>query len=510
MSDAILGVDVEAEIVKLSLGRLESRAHVPLALARLAAAGRAQTVKIGLSRRRLELWHDGETLDRQIIELLSVVLDRRRSEWVRHDALGKIESAGMLDLLVAFTPAVERTRLELGEPRSLVIEFERRGLGLRVGRKAGIRGTRLTVHGKRPDARREIDELQNSCSYARFKVELNGRRVDSGPHLVDVLAEMRYSDERFLCLVGIPRSGLVATTRILHNGVLGATICKSPPDGMVYEALVEMEDAGDGRAAVSFAHRSAADLIGRATGKIDQMPPADRERIRRLLFRMVARGSGFEVLEGARLFVTCAGKRVTVEELRRSALGRVVRAVAPGVRFELFDMGSGTVFILDEADRAFVEKSMCLLVREPPRRPVERAIVRLWRRWREKAGSWRARIAERLAGGKLPREELGRQELEFLERLDGLLQAGLAPTLGANRAEFRSGRIGASRLVEDDGQKVLLLSLGHPAVRRMIEAVARDPRTLYAAAVSLAGGKDAFGTARERVEGHFMGTQAGG
>ncbi|HUU02462.1 MAG TPA: hypothetical protein VM425_13550 [Myxococcota bacterium] len=510
MIDVILGVDVEAEIVKLSLGRLESRAHVPLALARLAAAGRAGTVRIGLSRRRLELWHDGETLDRQTVELLSVVLDRQGSEWVRHDALGKLESAGMLDLLVAFTPAAERTRLELGEPQSLLIEFERRGRGLRVGRKAGMQGTRITVHGKRPDLRREIDELQNSLGYARFTVELNGRRVDRGPHLVDVLAEMRYSDEHFRCLVGIPRSGLVATTRILHNGVLGATICKSPPDGLVYEALIEIEASGDSQAALGFAHRSAADLIDRATDKIDQMPTADRERMRRLLFRMVARGSGFGVLKAAHLFATCRGERVTVEELRRSALGRIVRAVAPGARFELFDMGSGTVFLLDEADRAFVEKSLRLLVREPPRRTIERAIIRLWRRWREKAGSWRARIAERLAGGRLPRCELCRQELEFLERLEGLLQAGLAPSLSANRAEFRSGRIGACRLVEDNGQKVLLLSLGHPVVRRMIEAVARDPRMLYATLVALAGGKDAFGSARERIEGYFMGTQAGG
>ncbi len=505
MSDVILGVDVEAEIVKLSLGRLESRAHIPLALARLAAAGHAQKVEIELDRRRLEIRHDGETLDGRILELLGIVLDGGRSEWMRHEALGKLESAGMLDLLVAFTPGFVGTRLELGDPLNLLVEFERTARLLRVASKAGIRGTRLVVYGKRPDLRRELSELKNSLGYARFSVELNKERISRGPHLLEVLSEMRYSNERFSVLVGIPRDGLVATTRILLNGVLQSTVCQSLPDGLVYEALVELQQAEDDKQALEFAHRSAADLIVRVKGKIDEMSQVDRERIKHLLFRMVSRGAGLEVIEGARLFETCAGERLTLGELRGSALGRIVRAVSPGARRELFDIGSGRVFLLDEADRAFVEKSLRLLVREPPRRTVERATVRLYRRLGEKARLWRERLAERLAGAKLPREKLDGRDLEFLNRLDELLRAGLAPALDAKRAEFRSGRIGACRLARDDGDKLLLLSLGHPSVRRMIEAQLRDPRMLYAALMSLAGGADVFGQARERAVAKIMG-----
>lgn len=509
MSDLILGVDVDAEIVKLSLGRLESRAQIPLALARLAAAAGAQTIRIMLGRRRMELWHDGRMLERETIELLATALDRRRGEWERHRALGRLEILGMLDLLVAFAQPDARTTIELGEPLGLSIERLNQG-GLRIEQRKDLGGTHILVRGRRPHSGREIDELKNSLEHARYRVFLNGRRIDHGPRLVEQIIEMHYSDERFSALVGIPCSGLVATTRICENGVLQKTFCTSPPDGLVYEALVEASAGCDRRAALGFAHRSAADLFKRAAGKIEEFAPADRARVKSLLFRMVARGSGFDILEGARLFTTCQAESQSLEDLRGSALGRIVRAVAPGARLELFDLDAGKVFVLDEVERAFVEKSLGLLVREPARRPVERAIVKLWRHWREKAGLGVERIAKLLAGKQLARERLGAREREFLERLDGLLETGLAPQLGAERAEFGSGRFGTARLIEDHGRKLLLLSLANPAVRRMVKAQSHDRRTLYAALVALAGGKDAFGPERERAVNYFLEISQGG
>lgn len=499
MNRQLLSIDVEEELYKLTLGRLRSRSQAPVALARMAAAAGASRLRMVLERRRLHLEHDGAAPDPDTLASLCTLLDRGQDGMRRHAALEELESLGMLDLLVAFALGADRVELDMAAPaaRRLVVAENDHRLEFRPSmRKEGMA---VTVTGGRRAPAAERAELVDALKHASFQVLVDNHRVDRGPHLMDMLFEVSIDRGSFRGVAGLPRRGLAGITRILVNGVLERELWESPPDGSVWEAVVDGPAEPDPQD-TALVRDATEELYRLARQRYPDMDPADRRRIKQLLFRLADHGAGEKAIGEAKLFSTVDGKRVGAGDLRRAALGRVIRAVGEKARRDRYDL-SREVFGLDEPDRGFIERHLHLVVREPPRRPG----ARMWRRWLSRLGEKLKRQAREVArlllrAREVPDGELTDGERRFLEALRRVLAAGLVLDGAVTGVVLVRGRLVGWKRTRSEGSVArLVLSRGHPQVRSMVAAFGRDPKNLYAACMLLADGDRAFGGRTEEV-----------
>jgi hypothetical protein len=499
MSRRLLSIDVEEELSKLTLGRLRNRSQAPVALARMAASAGASRLRLTLERRRLFLEHDGEVPDARALVPLRTVLDRREDGMQRHAALEDLESQGMLDLLVAFALGADRVELDMAAPVSRRLVVAGRGARVEFLESVRRRGVAITVSGGRRSPVAERAELVDALKHASFQVVVDGRRVDRGPHLADMLFQSALEQGPFRGVIGIPRQGLAGITRVLVNGVLERELWESPSNGAVWEAVIDGPTAVEPQDA-AFLREAIEELYDRLRQSYEEMSGADRRRSKQLLFRLADHGAGKAATGSAKLFSTIEGKRVGTEALQQAALGRVIRAIGETARRDRYDL-SRTAFVLDEQDRGFVERHLRLVVREPPRRPESRRwrslLSRLAHRLRREA---RTVVRFFIRAREVPLKDLDDGERRFLAALKRILGAGLVRDGGVTGVKFVRGRLpGWKRSGEDGNKTTLLLSRKHSKVRSMVAAFEKDPRSLYAACMLLADGERAFGGRTEEV-----------
>ena len=503
MSRRLLSIDVEEELSKLTLGRLRNRSQAPVALARMAASAGASRLRLTLERRRLILEHDGEVPDTRALASLRTLLNLKEDSMQRHAALEDLESRGMLDLLVAFALGADRVEMDMAAPVSRRLVVAGRGARVEFCESARRRGVAITVTGGRRIPAAERVELVDALKHASFKVVVDGRRVDRGPHLVDMLVQSSVEQGSFRGVIGIPRQGLAGITRILVNGVLERESWESPSSGAVWEAVIDGPTAVEPRDAF-FLREAIADLYDQLRESYEELNGADRRRTKQLLFRLADHGAGKAATGSAKLFSMIegkrVGKRVGTEALQQAALGRVIRAIGETARRDRYDLSRAT-FVLDEQDRGFVERHLRLVVREPPRRPESRRwrnlFSRLAHRLRREA---RTVVRFFIRAREVPPKDLDDSERRFLAALKRILGAGLVRDGGVTGVKFVRGRlVGWKRIGEDGYQTTLLLSRNHSKVRSMVAAFEKDPKSLYAACMLLADGERAFGGRTEEV-----------
>jgi len=499
MSRRLLSIDVEEELSKLTMGRLRNRSQAPVALARMAAFAGASRVRFTLERRRLILEHDGRVPGTATLEALRTLLNRGEDSMLRHAALEELESRGMLDLLVAFAQGADRVEMDMAAPVSRKLVITGKGSRAQFLESARRRGVAIIMSGCRRDPAAERAELVDALKHASFQVVIDGRRVDRGPHLVDVLVQSSIERGSFRGLIGIPRQGLAGITRILVNGVLERELWESPADGAVWEAVIDGPAAPEPRE-TAFLHEATGELYDQLRDRYEEMGAADKQRTKQLLFRRADHGAGKAATGSARLFQTVDDRRVGSEALQQVALGRVIRAIGEKARRDRYDL-SRTVFVLDEQDRGFVERHLRLVVREPPRRPGSR-------RWRNRFFRMAETLKRKTRGAvrflirarEVPDEDLLDGERRFLGALKRILGAGLVWDGDVKAVAFVRGRLAGWKRTGEEGRGTrLLLTRRHPKVRTMVAAFERDPKSLYAACMLLADGERAFGNRSEEV-----------
>jgi hypothetical protein len=498
LTGQLLSIDVEEELTKLALGRLRNRSQAPVALARMAACAGPTRIRITVGRRRFRLEHDGDVPDTRTLKALQILLDRREDGMLRHMALEQLESLGMLDLLVAFALGADRVEMDLAPPVSRSLAVEVNGDRLQIAPSDRKTGVAITVTGGRRIPSMERTELIDALKYASFRVEIDNQRVDRGPHLSDMLFQIPVDRGSFRGVIGLPRRGLAGITRFLVHGVLEREVWESPPEGTVWEAVVDAPAAGVAEN-TEFLRDATEELYGRARERYEEMGRAERLRIKQLLFRRADHGAGKEATGEVRLFSRVDGERVGAEALQHEALGRVIRAIGEKSRRDRVDL-SKTVFVLDEQDRGFVERHLRLVVREPPRRPG----ARKWRHALSGLAERSMKLGREIARFFLRKREVLEDDLNaverFLDALNRLLRAGLVREGAVTGVVFIRGRfVGWKRTRQEESENKLMLSRRHSKVKAMVAAFENDPKSLYASCMLLAEGERAFGGRTEEV-----------
>ncbi len=493
MNESLLSIDVEAEMFKLSVGRLQSSDQVPVALARLAAQFHAATIEIDLTKNRLTLEHDGKTPSVDVLTALRVLLDRNQNDVARHEALEKLEKYGMLDLLVAFASNARWVGIDMGPPIGQCMRLEKGGGGLAFSSCRRAKGMRIEILGATRSVSREIGELKRYFCYAGYRVIVNSRRIDQGFFLNDVMFETRFDRDSISGVVGLPSQGLAAVTRILSYGVLKKEVWLSPQDGWVWDAVVEAPDDMPQKAVIDKLRKEVGGLYARACREYSKHAEGEKHRIKQLLFRLADFAMGAEAVEGVNLFRTVSGEWVDIQGVRQIASERVVKAIGTKTVVQKYTL-FGNELVLEEQDRGFIERHLGLMVRDPPRH-TKRRLVSVIPAWVESVRKGLYHVLARLTVGRVvPPVSLREDERRFLQALNQFAASGLFGADLSVEVVFADKRLGMLSRSQLQGRKAvrMILSRKNKNVQSMIRAFDRDPKSLYPALMLLTDGQATF------------------
>ncbi len=471
---SLLAVDLEAELRKLGLSRLDGPWQLPAELLRLAVRRGARTVSVEITARRLHLTDDAPALPEAARQSLRRLAQRDAPDDARHAALVALERAGLSALIGAAD----------------------------LGRDACDVGDGWLTLGHAPlDAARARAWLRSVARFAPPQVSLDGAPLPGSGGQAWASAGAYAARALRAPLVGqVAWTGRRDGARVwlLAGGVLSTHL--HLPDAPSFEALLECDalcrpDAGaeERREAVrahaaTLVEQAVALLVDACAGVADDDPQRGRHLRRELLraararvdLRGVMHASAFPALlppDGERRFLSLYDVACASERARPA---RTLTAAEPGVRAADLVPSAEPIFLLDVEERSHLAEIAGVSfapasLRQAPSRlaAARRALAALARRARSHVARHCLRLRE---------DELEPPERALRDALEGELRASpewplLEVCLHAGDGPPRLTRTGAGLRLE--------LPRGHASVRSARRAVAADAGWVYAAALAL-------------------------
>lgn len=500
----LLTIDVASELRKLSMSQVQGPWQLPAELVRRALRDGATKVEVDLARHRAEVRDNGRGLPETHLEWVSVLLDDRRTNQERHNALTALEATGELVLLM----------LAGFEPRTLQIRSARGGrvvcLAYQQGRTPWITidaspesdSTVVVVQHSGLDKRRGAQWLAGAARFAPADVVVDGEHVNVG--FVRAYGTAALS-EPLRGKVAIPADGDTAHAWLLLHGLVTGHV--AVPDAPCFEAAVELGEASTTELSAARLREAMQpnldNLVRQAMGTLVAVarnaaghPEHARQRLarlvlsamrRRLLMPSMARVPVFRAIEnGSERRVDMVALREQV--LRNGSTDRVLSALYPNQRADRYATGHGLVLIADEAERALLAEVFDLRFRPPQLRDDAHGLLGAWRRLVYGTLRGGARVIDwvrhPLRRTPLPEDQLRPDERDFLHALRSHAFGGRSVVSEVYLCEGD----GAPRRTADSPPR-LLLPRENPTVRACIAAVMRDPAWVYPAWLAVLDGR---------------------
>jgi len=506
--DQLLTIDVEAEIRKLCGRQLGDPADQVVELIRLAIRVGAQSVRVRVGFRWVDIESIGGVLPESSLRWLCATADPQLPAKDRHEALLRCEAeqgVGLLSLVTATAAVItsnnpraqHQLRLCSGDPP----RYTRRstaapGINIRVTREASRRQTRMV--------------LERACRFSEVPVFLDGRTISSGEDLDACLVRTQVHHEDLVCDVGLPRSGELCQTVWLSDELVRKESFGVSPRGYVHVAVIRGPgDNIDAATAKNIVHQARSWLYDSLRAQLPRLRGADLRAARDLLFRRVERGGDEAELAGLPLFRRLSGDRVDLSALRRATRAGTVWAVEPGARRRHWLVQPESIFVLDARERELLTEHLRIACQEPPAMAGS-SLVSGVRRVVRGAGRKMARGVSGLIGRALGGQPVNLASLSESERR---LVAAVQSELSAGHFSLPGISARLSRRIHVDvcergslplqvrrrGDRLaVVIPRRHAAVTRMVAALEREPASLLVVMAVLFAGHDGYGRAKIR------------
>lgn len=472
MTDALLAIDVDAELAKLGLGALDGPHQVAAEVVRLALRRGATRVTVDIGARRLRVAGDFAPLPPEAEAHLLRLLDPGAPAMERHACLLALERAGLGALLGL--AALAPTHLALGDGA-------------------------LDLHHAPLDAARARGFLRAVARFAPAELALDGR-------VLETAVGGAFAGAGACRPLAAPLVGHVAWTGrrggarvwLLAGGLLSGHL--NLPDAPAFEAVLETDGlcapdaAPEARRAavlprlpalveqaVALLVAAAAELPGREIAwqrhvRAELLAAARARRDISAVLRAPA-WPAWVVPPGDEIFTSLFDLGRTAGETQPA---RALPVVDPRVDpLELLPSGR-PVWRLDADEIGALGELLGVRFESAPRRRPASA----WSRARRRLAGWLAEARDLVSprGAPLSEGELAPEEIALRAALQRELRTGAA----GPQAEVRLRRgDGAPRVARRGGRFRLDLAREHAAVRAAARAVQADPRWAWAAALAL-------------------------
>lgn len=495
----LLTIDVGSELRKLSQAQLQGPWQIPAEFVRRSLRRGATEIDVELARHRARIVDDTPGVGVEILTWVGVLIDSRRSNAERHQALTVLEASGELALLaVAGLPARSLHVRSRSEGVTTSLDFD--GTNVRVNRAhdGGPPRFEVVVEGQGLDRRAAADWLRDAVRFADANIRLDGQAVSPGFAQAFAQVALRPPLRGRLSL---PAQGETAHAWLLEYGVVSGHV--AIPDAPCFEAAVEYGgSANDGNAGrlrdalqaeASIVVDQAVGLMLRVAMQVDSLGEAGRARLARLLLHAARKQLRLAEVGHARVFraLDASGERlVSLADLHAAVAtdghgARTLLALYPTQRADAYALADGLVLVADEVERSLLTELMAVRMRAPDPRAVAGGLAVAVRQLREgvRGGMVRAfdRIMHPTTGAIVDDEQLAPRERELVEQLRIHLAQDPNRTVESVAICAGAGPIRPNR----HRPPVLLLPRNNPTVIACVAATAHDRQWVYPAYLTL-------------------------
>lgn len=495
----LLTIDVGSELRKLSQAQLQGPWQIPAEFVRRSLRSGATEIEVELGRHRARIVDDTSGVAFEILEWVGVLVDGRRSNAERHQALTVLEASGELALLaVAGLPAQRLHVTSRGHGVVATLDFD--GTTVRTARAhdGGPPRFEVLVEGNGLDRRAAADWLRDAVRFADANIRLDGHAVSPGFAQAFAQVALRQPLRGRLSL---PAQGETAHAWLLEYGVVSGHV--AIPDAPCFEAAVEYGGAAnDGNASrlrdalqadAAVVVDQAVALMLRVATQVDTLGEGGRARLARLLLHAARKQLRLAEVVHARVFrgVDGSGERlVSLAELQAAVStdaqgGRTLLALYPTQRAEAHALTETLVLVADEVERSLLTELMMVRMRAPDPRAVAGGFAVALRQLREAVRTGFARALDRVlhptTGAIVDDDRLAPRERDLVEALRTHLAQDPHRTVESIAICAGAGPIRPSR----HRPPVLLLPRDNPTVIACVAATAHDRLWVYPAYLTL-------------------------
>lgn len=507
---ALLTIDVESELRKLTQAQLQGSWQLPAELVRQALRHGARSIEVELGRFQLQVRSLGGGVHYEVLREVAALLDPQREPQRRHRALTKLEREGALALLglIGLDPSglrIVSAPARPGEPGW--------GLEWRRGGKVELRRfepapthSEVVVRGSKLDRARArmwlVEAARFASVQAPVEITIDGRAIPQG--FDDVIAQARISDP-LPGVLALPRTGEVARVILLQDGIVTGHL--SLTEAPCFEVALETRGVAEAGASAARLRELITPQLDRLVEvAVDHMIELGREgaslatqdrtrlsqqllqaaRRRREQAKTIARLPLFRGLErdGRERWYDLLALRQSVHE---EGGERLLTAIFPDQDLADFAPES-RVYVIDEAERALLGELLELGFRQPRRRVGRhRGLAQMLRQ------GIGVRVRDLFAGLRpggraIPDAELEADERHMLVLLRAQLEhCEVAMCTGEGPVRRRGA-----------GPDKLLLPRASPTVRAAVRTLGLDAGWVYPALLALLDGRDFPDRARRR------------
>jgi hypothetical protein len=452
--DELLSIDIDAEIRKLSGSQLASAEESLTAALRCLLGNGATRIEISREKSTVRFDAPGWMLPPKLRETIAAILDPSLPSTQRHEALVAFEAEhdlGWLALLSLSGASLDPLTIP------------------RLGARAA-----------------EDTLLRRVCRFASAKITLDGEPISHGIALPDHLAVRDVQNG----VIGLPREGELVHLVELRHQLVEREHFQKARDGRVFSVVFER---GADMRSLGF----AVDALYRwLAASFPALGPRDRAVARELLFRACEEQRSTAPIDGARIFLRSDGGFADLSQM--PVRDGVLIACDPRDRFP-----EDPVFVLVAREREMLRKVLgvtCL----PPQ--IAYAPTRLARLQAAATAMFRRGVLslrDTLSPSRpVDERTLTTDETRFVLAVRQQLASGAFSFSGSRGLSVVP--VSRGRFPCRVAKQTVMLPLRTKRARKMIAALAEDPRLLYPLMSVIFGGLDGWGNRKRRLAQPFF------
>ncbi len=500
----LFGVDVNAEIRKLTERRFKSKSEYCVELVALAASFAPSRIEVELNRRYLAVRCDCTHALSNLVKRLAVVVDPSQADDERHQNLIALEEEWGLGILAAFAKQPRKVEIVFwaGDHMQKIVFMPHRPPRRMMA--ATSAHTSFVVYSKKRDIAAEKRILKERCRFAQLPISVNGKQISQGLKVDDCLIQVEITNPRLRAVIGLPLIDDVCRIHRLRHGIIGESRVRPVNSGLLFHAVVHEKDR-DFAQTWGTLTRAAERLYQRVGPRLAKFNDLARKRALELLFERHRSTGDERLLAGARIFKRAFGRPYELQEVLAASKRGPIHAVDVDASLDRYDISDQLILRLDHRQRRFLEQLAEVELDTPPLRARTGGI----------GVGWLTRIGERLQkisrwigqkpGEMIPETRLNPRERAFLDAVRGEIRSG-AFALPDEPKPFKLKINPAVQQklpwVRVDGSSNLRhyqLGIDHPLVARMIRAFSLNSAYLYPALFALTAGHDGYANARDKA-----------
>jgi hypothetical protein len=480
----LFSIDVDSHLKSVATHTFGSPSHYPVELVRAALKRGATQIHVNVGRIHVQVKDNGSGLSRQSLEILYTLLDMKRPETLKEEAVEKLEELKEYGLLAIFSSSPHKILIENVSPSEKTSIVFNKVLLSRSPKCKLTAGTRITIYSKADrDIQDEKEIITNYCKSVHKNIYLNKVPISKQPRFTNYLAALKINSSKHSIRgeMSIPRDGNTCTIILLDMGIPYRYIKLPPQQGYIFNVAIEYSGEVTKRI-LSILIQYSFTLYRWLCQHHREVPPQIQERIEELIFTQYRITGERDLIKEFSPFKILGSKAtLTLPSILELAKNKSVLAVPRNKQHLKYNISNQRILSLtqEQADLLINIENIPVIFISP---------LSSGRRYFTRLIAFFKKIMKSLIlflspsptkGNILKDDQMSPQEQSFNRILNEYIQTQ-KPRLAVQKAWllFSKGPFPSVLSKKIKNSRTLFIRRNHPLVLKAIELVNQDPRNI--------------------------------